>query len=157
MCHPAIIGAAVLAGASQAASTIAANQSAKRINHTLQDQNALRKREIDQAATHDINERLREMRREQARIEVAAGGAGLSLSSGSIEALLLDSAMQAELANDTSLANRESRKLASDAETASRLQSKTTLLGAGLKIGLAAGGAALSALPAPEPKPPRKR
>lgn len=143
MCIPAVAAAALVAGATQAVSVIAGNQAAKQYNRALNEQNATRKKEIDRAATAEINTRLREMRREQSRIMVAAGEAGLSLGSQSIETLLLDSVQQAELANDASLANRESRKLASDAETASKMQSKTTLLGAGLRIGLAAGGAAM--------------
>jgi hypothetical protein len=143
MCIPAVAAAALVAGATQAVGTIASNAQAKAYNKAVNAQNTLRKKEIDQAATAEINERLREMRREQSRIVVAAGEAGLSLSSTSVETLLMDSMMQAELANDTSLANRESRKRASDAEAQSRMQAKTTLLGAGLQIGLAAGGAAL--------------
>lgn len=145
MCIPAVAAAALIAAGTQAVGVISANQAAKQTNRALQAQNDQRKREIDRAATAEINNRLREMRREQARIQVAAGEAGLSLGSGSVEALLFDSLQQAELANDTSLANRESRKLASDADTASRLQAKTTLLGAGLRIGLAAGSAAMNA------------
>lgn len=142
MCLPAIAGAALIAGAQVGLQTIIANQAASATNKALNQQNAVRKTEIDQAATAEINDRLRAMRREQARIQVAAGESGLSLGSQSVEALLQDSLMQAKLANDQSLANRESRKRASDAETQSRLQAKTTALGAGLKIGLAAGGAA---------------
>ena len=143
MCVPAIAAAALIAGATAAVGVVQSNQVAKQTNRALNAQNAVRKKEIDQAATAEVNDRLREMRREQSRIMVAAGEAGLSLSSGGVEALLMDSAQQAELANDRSLANRESRKLASDAATQSQMQSKYTPLGAGLKIGLAAGGAAL--------------
>lgn len=145
MCLPAVAAAALIAGATQAVGIIAGNQQAKAYNKAINQQNTLRKKEIDQAATAEINERLREMRREQSRIVVAAGEAGLSLNSTSVEALLLDSMQQAELSNDTSLANRESRKIASDAEAQSRMQAKTTLLGAGLQIGLAAGSAAVGA------------
>lgn len=145
MCLPAVAAAALIAAGTQAVGIVASNQMAKAQNRALQQQNDLRKKEIDKAATAEINARLREMRREQSRIMVAAGEAGLSLQSGSVETLLLDSIQQAELANDVSLANRESRKLASDAETQSRMQAKTTLLGAGLRIGLAAGGAAMGA------------
>lgn len=143
MCLPAVAAAALIAAGTQAVGIVASNQMAKAQNRALQQQNDLRKTEIDKAATAEINARLREMRREQSRIMVAAGEAGLSLQSGSVETLLMDSLMQAELANDVSLANRESRKLASDAETQSRMQAKTTWLGAGLRIGLAAGGSAL--------------
>lgn len=145
MCIPAVAAAALIAGATQAVGIVAANQQAKAYNRAVNQQNQTRKKEIDQAATAEINDRLREMRREQARIVVAAGEAGLSLQSTSVESLLMDSMMQAELSNDRSLANRESRKLASDAEAQSKMQAKTTLLGAGLQIGLAAGGAALGA------------
>lgn len=141
MCIPAIAAAALIAGGTAAVGVIQSNAIAKATNNALNQQNALRKEEIDKAATAEINDRLREMRREQSRIMVAAGEAGLSLQSGGVESLLLDSAQQAELANDRSLANRESRRTASDAETQARMQSKYTPLGAGLKIGLAAGAA----------------
>lgn len=142
MCIPAVAAAALIAGATQAVSIIATNQAVKANNKAVQASNETRKKQIDQAATHEVNERLREMRREQGRILVAAGEAGLSLQSGGVENLLLDSVQQAKLSSDTSLANRESRKLASDAQAREQLQAKTTLLGAGLRIGLAAGGAA---------------
>lgn len=145
MCIPAVAAAVLVAAGTAAVGVIEQNQAAKATNKALNAQNTERKHEIDQAATSEINDRLREMRREQARILVAAGESGLSLGSGSVEALLLDSQQQAELANDTSLANRESRKLASDTETQSKLQAKTTLLGAGLKIGLAGAGAYMGA------------
>lgn len=142
MCIPAVAAAALIAGGTAAVGVIQGNQMAKATNRALNAQNAQRKTEIDQATTADINDRLREMRREQSRIMVAAGEAGLSLQSGGVESLLLDSAMQAELANDRSLANRESRRAASDVSTQAQMQSKYTPLGAGLKIGLSAGGAA---------------
>jgi hypothetical protein len=50
--------------------------------------------------------------------------------------------MQATLANETSLANRESRKDAALAEANSNMVSKPTLLGAGLQIALAGANAA---------------
>lgn len=143
MCLPVVAAAALIAGATVGLQTVMENQAAHATNRALQAQNTQRKTEIDQAATQEINDRLRAMRREQSRIQVAAGESGLSLGSGSVEAQLQDSLMQAKIANDVSLANRESRKLASDAETRSKLQSSTTALGAGLKIGLASAGAAI--------------
>lgn len=141
MCVPAVAAAALIAGATQAVSVVAQNQIASAQNRSIREQHATRQRQIDQAATDEINARLREQRREASRISVAAGEAGLSLTSGGVEALLMDSVMQAELANDTSLANRESRKAAATADANAAMQSKTTLLGAGLRIGLSAGGA----------------
>lgn len=143
MCLPAVAAVALAAAATTAVGVIQQNQAAKAYNKNLNSQNALRKEEIDKAATAEINDRLRAKRREQSRIMVAAGEAGLSLSSGGVEGLLMDSAMQAELSADRSLANRESRRASSDAATQSQMQSKYTALGAGLKIGMAAGSAAL--------------
>lgn len=143
MCVPALAAAVLIAGVTSAVGVIQSNQMAKATNRALNAQNALRKEEIDEATTAQVNDRLREMRREQSRIMVASGEAGLSLNSGGVEALLLDSAQQAELANDRSLANRESRKLASDAETQANMQSKYTPLGAGLKIGLSMAAAGM--------------
>ncbi|WP_109798678.1 virion core protein, T7 gp14 family [Novosphingobium meiothermophilum] len=145
MCVPAAIGAAIIAGATSAVQIISQNKAATATNKALQAANVERKKQIDQATTAEINNRLREMRREQSRIQVAAGEAGLSLSSGSIETLLMDSAMQAELSNKTSLANRESRRAASDAETASKFISTPSTLTAGLMIGLSAASAKMNA------------
>lgn len=88
------------------------------------------------ATSTEMFDRDRQARREQARILTAAGEAGLSLNSGAVENMLLDSAMQQNLSNQRSLANMESRIAASDAE-ANSMRSKVaspTLLGAGLQI-----------------------
>ena len=140
MCNP-LIAAVALAAVSTGVGIVAQNQAASASNKALTAQNELRKQQVDQAATAEINDRLREKRREQGRIMVAAGEAGLSLNSGGVESLLMDSTMQSELANQRSLANRESRKAASDAETNSKYQAKTTALGAGLQIGLSSASA----------------
>lgn len=148
MCDPISAGLAIVAAATQAVSVVSQNQAASANNRAVEQQLGVRKKEIDQAATAEMNARLREARREQSRILVASGEAGLSLTSGGIESLLLDSVQQAELSNDASLANRESRKAAADAEAQSKVQAKTTVLGAGLQIGLAAGGSALNSVAA---------
>ena len=140
MCNP-LIAAVALAAVSTGVGIVAQNQAASASNKALTAQNELRKQQVDQAATAEINDRLREKRREQGRIMVAAGEVGLSLNSGGVESLLMDSTMQSELANQRSLANRESRKAASDAETNSKYQAKTTALGAGLQIGLSSASA----------------
>jgi osmotically-inducible protein OsmY len=154
MCDP-LTAAIAIAAVSTGVQAIAGNQLASATNKALENQNRVRKEEIDKATTAEINDRLREKRREQGRILVAAGESGLSLTSGGVEALLLDSEMQAKLANDRSLANRESRKKASDAETLANMQSKTSALGAGLQIGLAAGNAYFANKSTP-PKPTKK-
>lgn len=132
---------AVAAVAATATSVIGqvqtANAQAKAINKQL----AVKSEEIDDSATAEVNDRLREARREQGRIMVAAGESGLSLESGAVETLLRDSATQAALSNSRSLANRESRRDAADAEAQRAMPSKPTTLGAGLQIGLSAANA----------------
>jgi len=141
MCVPMAVAAVALAAASTGIQAISSMQAAKQQGRAINAQNEQRQKEIDRASTAETNDRLREARREQARIAVAAGEAGLSLSSGSVAAMLMDSAMQAELANDRSLANRESRKAASAAEAQARMPARLTPLGAGLQIAMAAGRA----------------
>lgn len=143
MCDP--ISLAAIAVVSTAVQVVGASQAAKQQAKAINKANATKQHEIDQAATAEINDRLREARREQGRIAVAAGEAGLSLSSGGVESLLLDSAMQAELANDRSLANRESRKKSAAAEAQVMMPSRATTLGAGLQIALAGGKAYMGA------------
>lgn len=114
-----------------------ANAQAKALTQSLQ----VKSKEIDQSATAEINDRLREARREQGRILVAAGESGLNLNSGAVENLLYDSAAQATQANERTLANRESRRDAADAEAQAAAPSKPTVLGAGLQIGLSGASA----------------
>lgn len=141
MCVPMAAAAVGLAIATTAASVVSQSQMAKAETRRIKAQLARREAEIDTNTTAEINARLREKRREQGRIEVAAGQAGLNLQSGSVEALLMDSAMQAELANDTSMANRESRKAAARDEAQAAVPFRPTALGAGLQIALAGGNA----------------
>ncbi|WP_264588583.1 hypothetical protein [Sphingobium sp. B2D3A] len=114
------------------AQTAAINQQLEQV----QDENRL-------AASAEMFDRMRAARREQARIRVAAGEAGLGLNSGSVGQLLIDSAMQSDLANQRSIANRESRDAAAVAEATSQMSyvQKPTALGAGLQIASAASSA----------------
>lgn len=124
-----------------AASTAAQIKSAKAQTKALNEQAKVVREENRQVATAETFDSMRAARREQARIRTAAGEAGLSLASGSVESLLRDSAMQGELNRDRILANLESRNTAAQAETSSALSriQKPTALGAGLNI--AAAGA----------------
>jgi hypothetical protein len=143
MCLPAAILIPVaLAAATTAASVVGQIQSANAANAQVKAQLAVKNKQIDQAATAEINERLRKMRVEESRIQVAAGESGLSLESGAVKALQADAEMQAGLSNETSLANRESRKEAARQEANANMTSKPTLLGAGLQIALAGASAA---------------
>lgn len=144
MCLPVVPAIAIgLAVATTAVSVVGQIQSANNYNKAIEAQHALKQEEIDDKATAEINERMRQARREQGRIMVAAGESGLNTSSPVVEGLLTDAAMQATLANQQSLANREARKRATTAEANAMMKSKPTLLGAGLQIGLAGANAAL--------------
>lgn len=146
MCLPAAVLIPVaLAAAGTAASVVGQIQSANAANAAVKQQLAGKNKEIDQAASAEINARLRQARRDMGRIMVAAGESGLSLESGSVKMLEEDAAMQASLSNEQSLANRESRKEAARAEANAAMTSKPTALGAGLQIGIAAANAAQKA------------
>lgn len=142
-----LVTAAVVAGVASVAGTTASVvgqiQSAKAQNKAIAAQAEQVAEENRLSASADMFERDRAARREQARIRTAAGEAGLGLNSGAIENLLMDSAMQNELANDRTLANRESRDKANIAEANSmysKVQSPTAL-GAGIQIGASAASA----------------
>lgn len=142
MCDPvsAAIITTTLAVAGSAAQSITAMKSAKAQTKAIRAQQAVAREENRQVASAELFEQSRGARREQGRIRAAAGEAGLSLDSGSIEGLLLDSAMQQEMAHDRTMANLESRQRASTAEASSMFSQiqKPTLLGAGLQVATAA-------------------
>lgn len=145
MCDPltAAIVSGVIGVVQTGASVIAAGKTAAAQEKAIREQNARVSEENRVKASTEMFDQTRAARREQAAIRVAAGEAGLSLNSGSVEALLLDSAAQLEMANSRSIANLESRQSAITAETESMLSQvqKPTLLGAGLQIaGAAASG-----------------
>lgn len=141
MCDPVSITIG-LAVATTAASTVSQIQSANATNKAIAKQQKVQSKQIDAAATQEIDNRLRQARRDQARIMVAAGESGLSLESGAVQALAQDAAAQATLDNQTSLANRESRQQQSIADANAQMVSKPTALGAGLQIALAGANAA---------------
>lgn len=118
-------------------------KSANAQTSALREQMAITKKEAGDEASAELFDRMREGRREAGKVRAQAGESGLSLTSGSVEALLLDSAMQTELSSDRTLSNLESRHRANIAEAgslASRIQ-KPTVLGAGLQLGAAAASA----------------
>lgn len=144
MCDPITIGIGI-AVATTAVNVVGQIQSANAQNSALKEQYRAKAKEVDQAASAEINERLRQARREQGRIMVAAGESGVNTASPVIQGLLTDSAMQATLANEQSLANRESRREAARTEANALMTSKPTVLGAGLQIALSGASAAQSA------------
>lgn len=149
MCDPVTLAAVGIAAATTATSVVEQVHTAKAQAKAINATNVLRQQQIDQATTAQINDRLREARRERGRIDVAAGEAGLNLQSGNVETMLMDTYQQAELSNDASLANREAQRNASQAQAESAMSNvaSPTLLGAGLQIGLAGGSAYLKTKP----------
>src|SRR5205085_2218006 len=120
------------------------NKAAKVQERAINDQLAVSKEENRAAATSEMFDNMRAARREAGKTRAAAGEAGLSLDSGSVEALLMDSAMQSELKNDRTLANMESRQKSNVAEAnsmMSRIQHDNWLTG-GLKLAATAASAA---------------
>lgn len=134
MCEPVTI-MTTLAIASTAASIVGEVKSAKRQEAAIREQLAATEAEVNTKASAEVNDRLREARREQARVKVAAGEAGLKLG-GSIDLLLMDSMMQAGLSNERTLGNRERELRAARSEANSMLSrvERPTLLGAGLRL-----------------------
>lgn len=146
MCLPAAIAIPLaIATATTAVSVVGQIQSANKAAAAIQAQHDAKQHEIDLQTSQQINDRLRQARREQGRILVASGEAGLNTASPVVQGLLSDAAMQATLSNQTSLANREARKRAVTAEANALMPSKPTLLGAGLQIGLSGLNAAQGA------------
>lgn len=143
MCDPVTIAMVGLAVVTSTAGIIGQAQSNKAQTKALISAQAVQSEELRKQQTGELFDQDRAARREQARIRTSAGEAGLSLGSGAVEGLLLDSMTQAENSRDRSLANAESRQLASRAETNSALSSivNPTLLGAGLQVAGAAGSA----------------
>jgi len=98
---------------------VAQAKSAKAQTKAIRQQQAVVAEENRRAASGELFDQMRATRREQARIRVASGEAGLSLQSGTIENLLMDSAMQGQLQGSRTMANLESRQAATTAEAAS--------------------------------------
>lgn len=146
MCLPLALAIPIgLAVAGTAVSVVGQIQSANATNAAIKAQEKTQEKQIDQQTAQEITDRLRQARVDMGRIMVAAGESGLSLDSGAVKALQNDAAMQASLANETSLANQESRKQAARDAANSEMKAKPTLLGAGLQIAIAGVSAATKA------------
>lgn len=145
MCDPVtaavIVGVTAVAGT--AANAVGQMQVAKAQTKAINEQRSVVREETRQEATSELFDQMRASRREQATIRTAAGEAGLGLNSGSIEGLLLDSAMQGELQGSRTIANMESKHRAGEVEANSMLSrvSSPTLLGAGLQVASTAASA----------------
>ena len=145
MCDP--VTATVLAVATAAASTVTQIQASKAQEKAIRNQMGLAAEENRRMASAELFDQGRTARIEQGRVMAAAGEAGLSLSSGSIQGLLTDIAMQRTLQGDRTIANMESRNAQNVAEGASMLSQATrpNILGAGLQLAAAGAGTYSSA------------
>ena len=137
ICDPVTI-AISLAVATTAAGIVSEVRAAKSQTKAITTQLATTNKQIDQKATAELNDRQRAARREQARVKVAAGEAGLQLG-GSIDLLLKDSLMQAGLAAERTNQNADNERLNATAEANSMLSrvESPTILGAGLRLATA--------------------
>jgi len=133
MCHP--LAYAALAVTTTAASVVSEVKAAKRQNAVIEQQLTTAIKEVKEQEAAEINDRLREARREQGRIRVAAGEAGLQLG-GSVAALLQDSTMQAALYEDRVKQNARHKTdaLIAEANSAYSRVQQPTVFGAGLRI-----------------------
>lgn len=138
MCDP-VTAAITLAVASTGANIVSQVRAAKAQNKAITETLARTETDIKDQATAQVNERLRESRREAAKIKVAAGEAGLQLT-GSVQSLLNDSAMQATLANERTVGNarRQAEAARAEANSAYSKVEAPTALGAGLQLATAA-------------------
>lgn len=139
MCNP--VAMMVMAITSTAAQVVGQVQSAKAQQAAIDAQLQQNLTEFSAKASAETNDRLREARREQSKIKVAAGEAGLQLG-GSIDLLLKDSNLQSSMAAGRIQDNmgREVNNAAAEANSMSSRIESPTLLSAGLQIGNSAVG-----------------
>lgn len=139
MCEPVSAVLAAVTIASTAGQLVAQSKTAKAQEEAILAQRGVVREENRRQATNELFDQMREMRRQQGRIRTSAGEAGLSLNSGVVEGLLLDTAVQMELNGDRTLANLESRNTAAETQADSMMSrvQRPTALGAGLQLGAA--------------------
>lgn len=133
------VAAGVMGVAQTAYSVTSQAKQAKAQNAAINAQLDVTNEEARRRATSEIFQDMRAARREQGRIRAAAGEAGLALT-GSVDALLFDSAMQADMNHSRSIANLESRTSANaaEAEAAYSHVGNVNGLTAGLQLGASA-------------------
>lgn len=136
MCVPLAVAGLIASVAGSAVGIIQQSKAANAQAKAIANQQAVVNEENRKAASAELFDQARATRREQAKIKTAAGEAGLSLTSGSIEGLLMDSAMQMELQGSRTIANMESKEQSNNAEAESMQSqiSRPSILGAGLQL-----------------------
>ncbi|MFI4965377.1 MAG: hypothetical protein ACHP9T_08435 [Caulobacterales bacterium] len=134
MCDPVTLA---IVGVVSTAATIATEvQTAQAQNKAIGQQLNQQQTQVQEQKVAALNDRAREARKEQGRMQVAAGEAGLQLDSGSVESMLLDSAMQQKLSDASTGLNAEHQSQANVSE-ANHLYSdvqKPSIIGAGLRL-----------------------
>ncbi|HEX3888495.1 MAG TPA: hypothetical protein VHW05_13440 [Phenylobacterium sp.] len=152
MCDP-VTALAVVSVVSTAASVATEIQGAQAQNKAIGQQLQQQNQQANVQEVSSLNDRARQARVEQGRMAVAAGEAGLQLDSGSVEQMLLNSAMQQKQANEAIETNRDNQVAANTSE-ANRYYSSVqepSVIGAGLRLvgagvtGFAQGRSALLA------------
>ena len=138
MCEPISLGTG-LGIASSAAGAVGAYQQAQGQRAALEASARQRAAELSDQQEVELGERVRAGRRERARLRVAAGEAGLALSSGSFEAQIADSfSQQGQDAGNIRFRGRQSERslrTGVNAQAASIVgDSPLALAGAGLQI-----------------------
>lgn len=129
---------AVAAVATTAVSIVGQQEAASAQRAAINSQLDQNYKQIAQQKQAQENDRLRAARQEDSRIRVAAGEAGLSLGSQSIEMMLLNNQMQTGLATERIGLNTEIQRQTAEAEANHALAQTATpsILGAGLQLGL---------------------
>lgn len=130
---------AVVAVASTAVSVVSQVQQASAQQKAIKASQDQQQKQIQTAEVADMNDASRAQRKQASRIQVAAGESGLSLGSGSIENMLMDSLAQQNLMNGRISTNAGEQIAGSQAQANSMLAQSAgpSLLGAGLQMGLA--------------------
>lgn len=141
MCEPTTVALMMAAAyaTKSVVDTVAQRRAYDDQEAAIREQLAALEDEINETESAEVNDRLRTARKEQARIKVAAGEAGLQLG-GSVSLLLTDSLMQAELSNDRTDENAERQLHAGRREANSMLSrvSAPTVLGGIVNAGMEA-------------------
>jgi hypothetical protein len=144
MCYVQII-MAVVAVVAAVAQDKAQNKAMKRQEDALNEQNKQRSQEIEDAASADMNERARAVRRARASARATASEAGINLSSGSFLAQLNSFNAQQDMQSGLVTKNKQNAQLARQAEYHSGLARISYKNGLGIALdGFAAGASAYS-------------
>lgn len=138
MCWP-LIAAAVMVVASVAQNR-ANNKAMKRQEAALHEQNRVRQEEIDDAASAEMNERARAVRRARASARATASEAGINLSSGSFLAQLQSFDAQGDIDAGLVTKNTNNRQAARRADYQSGLSRVSYKTGLGIALDGAAAG-----------------